>query len=1169
MHVPKPTFIVFIVLLLVAGCTTYWQRQKAQPVVEPNQSSQPIRESDFDEPVRTTEARTPEEERLGFTLPPGFEISLFAAEPQIGKPMNMAFDAKGRLWVTQSVEYPYPAEYSKGRDRLTILEDKDHDGRADTFTTVSDTLNIPIGILPVSDGAVDFSIPNLYKLTDANGDDKPETSKVVLGPFGFKDTHGMINHLTRGFDGWIHACHGYTNLSKVAGTDGDSITLGSGNTFRFREDGSRAEQTTKGRVNPFGLMFDDWGYLYSSDCHTSPLYQMITGAEYPHFGRAVDGIGFGPAMKPHEQEATALAGLALSRGTTFPEPYRNSFYMGDVVKCRIYRNSYTFKGSTPVAKMEDDFLRSADPWFRPVDVVQGPDGALYVADFYNRIIGHYEVPLDNPGRDRLRGRIWRITYKGQVSPAGYQDWTKADMKSLLTALSTEILPIRMTVAEQLIHRVGKAAVEPVSQLLDSRKTSETQYAHSLWILHQLGALQEDALLKAMHHPQALVRTHALRVIREMKKPGEAFRQSTLQGLADANPHVQRAAVEALANYPAMEIVKALVAFQQRIPEYDTHLAYTTRLSLRNLLRQAELGSAVAKTSWNPADQVALSESMSGVNTAYASGFLLRTIKTASLPKETELKLFRQTALYLPSDERDGLVSFIRQKYTGDPSSQYRLFMAIQQSIKQQGGIINESVRKWGISLAEQLIEVPAVGWPYRLDGNLYLKSGPVVVRTPPETTPLSPTLKMIGLDLGGFRGVVQSPAFTAPSSLTFSVVNSNPKKVVSGLSRVQLRLADDTTKIVARQEFPKTDDYLSETVKWDLTAYAGKQIYLELIDQSAGNLWVGGFSSPAVPFPAISPKDLGDQQRFAIETAGESSIVSLEPTIQKLFQKASTEDFIKLACARALLRLSPERYASQLGILLSNGQYPNAYRKDVATVLGEAPLSQTRAVLEAGLKTTTGDIQLELLKALAASSEGKDLILRQVRNGVLYTRILVQPGLEDRLLLNASPSQLDEFKSLTASLSPIDETREALINDRLAHLDASAVGGRQIFIQNCSPCHQISKEGGMIGPQLDGIGSWGSKALATKILDPNRNISEAFRTYTIKLKNGSVKTGLFRREEAASLVYANTAGEEFFISKKDIVENQASKFTLMPDHFGQTIPQDQFNQLLGYLLSIK
>lgn len=1166
MNVLNPKLTIFFVLFLVAGCTTYWQRQKTQSTAV---ASEPIRDSDFDEHVRTTEARSPEEERLGFTLPPGFEITLFASEPQIGKPINLAFDARGRLWVTQSVEYPLAAKPGQGHDRLTILEDKDHDGKADSFTPISDTLNIPIGILPVQGGAVNFSIPNVYKLTDANGDDRLETSQPLLGPFGFKDTHGMVNHLTRGFDGWIHACHGFTNLSKIAGTDGDSITLGSGNTFRFREDGSRAEQTTKGRVNPFGLTFDAWGYLYSSDCHSSPLYQLIMGAEYPYFGRLPEGIGFAPIMKPHEREATALSGLAISSGSTFPESYQNSFYMGDVVQGRIYRSSYQFKGSSPIAKMEDDFLRSADPWFRPADVVQGPDGALYIADFYNRIIGHYEVPLDNPGRDHLRGRIWRITYKGQLNRKGEQDWTKATVSELLEALSNDNFPIRMTATDQLVHRVGQAAIEPTRQLLNRRRATETQYAHGLWILHQLGTLSDELLTKALQSSQPLVRTHALRVIREMNDIKQSFRALSFNALTDLNPHVQRAAVEAVARFPELKTVQVLVQFQQHIPEYDTHLAYTTRLCLRDLLRKPEVGKQAASATWSQHDQLTLTESMIGVNSAYASEFLLRTLKSASLPKETELKMLRQTALYLPPSQRDDLVRFISQKYTGDPGSQYRLFTVIQQSIRQQGEVVNESVRKWGVALAESLISVPAPDWTYTLEGDLYLKDIPVAIRIPPVTTLLSPDVQMFGFDLGGFKGIVKSPVFVAPQSLVFSTVNSNAKTNADPLNRVQLRLADDTTKIIARHELPKINDYGAEIITWDLTAYQGKRVFLELVDRSSGLIWVGDFKTKAIRVPATNPKESEEQQRFAIETAGESGIKSLEPTILNVLQDPSTLYPTKIACVRALLRIAPERYAKQAGVLLHVESSPLVYRKEIAASLGELPLAQTKAVLEEQLKQTTGEVQLELLKALAASSDGKDIILKQVRTGALYTRILIQPGLEDRLLLNASSRQLADFKQLTANLSPIDETREALITDRLAHLDASASGGRQIFIQNCSPCHQINKEGGMIGPQLDGIGGWGSRALVTKILDPNRNISEAFRTYTIKLKNGNVKSGLFRREEAASLIYANTAGEEFFIPKKDIVEKQASKFTLMPDHFGQTIPPDQFNQLLGYLLSVK
>ncbi|MBC7849459.1 MAG: dehydrogenase, partial [Chitinophagaceae bacterium] len=283
--------IAIISLLFITACKT-----------KTNTDSHEYAGDKFSANIRSTAARSPEEERLGFKLPEGFEISLFASEPQIGKPINFAFDAQGRMWVTQSFEYPFPSEPGKGTDKLTILEDTDHDGKADKFTVFSDTLNIPIGVLPVNDGAIVYSIPNIYKYTDSNGDGKVDNQKKLFGPFRINDTHGMINNLVRGYDGWIHSCHGYTNRDTIAGTDGEPISMISGNTFRFRTDGSRVEKTTDGRINPFGLVYDEKGYCYSTDCHTSPLYQLMRDADYTQWGKE-EGMGFAPDMTSLSDEA--------------------------------------------------------------------------------------------------------------------------------------------------------------------------------------------------------------------------------------------------------------------------------------------------------------------------------------------------------------------------------------------------------------------------------------------------------------------------------------------------------------------------------------------------------------------------------------------------------------------------------------------------------------------------------------------------------------------------------------------------------------------------------------------------------------------------------------------------------------------------------------------------
>ncbi|KLU06940.1 putative transmembrane protein [Rhodopirellula islandica] len=369
----------------------------------------------YGEGVRSTEHRTPQEELAGFHLPPGFEIRLFASEPQIAKPLNMAFGSDGRLWVTDSVAYPYPvATNEKGPDSVKILADTDADGTADSITTFADGLNIPMGILPYGEGCLCFSIPNLWYLRDTDGDGKCDEREVILGPFDTsRDTHGMINSLRDGGDGWIYACHGFNNQSRVAGADGHVVTMHSGNTFRFRPDGSRVELHTRGQVNPFGMTRDEWGNWYSADCHSKPISQLVAGACYPSFGRPDDGLGFLPPMMDHLHGSTAISGLQYFPPDSPIVPLRGRFLSGNVMTSRLNWNEREFVGATAKGRALPDFLTSDDPWFRPVDIQVDEENNIHVADFYNKIIGHYEVPLEHPGRDRTSGRIWQIRYTGQ------------------------------------------------------------------------------------------------------------------------------------------------------------------------------------------------------------------------------------------------------------------------------------------------------------------------------------------------------------------------------------------------------------------------------------------------------------------------------------------------------------------------------------------------------------------------------------------------------------------------------------------------------------------------------------------------------------------------------------------------------------------------------------
>ncbi|MBI1832986.1 MAG: HEAT repeat domain-containing protein, partial [Planctomycetes bacterium] len=552
--------------------------------------------------VAATEALRPEAQKTKIKLPKGFELQLVAADPDIRKPINIAFDAAGRLWVAETIEYPYAAKDGQGRDAVKILEDFAPDGRARKITTFADKLNIPIGVLPTSKGALVFSIPSIYHMIDTKGLGKADQRDVYYGKFGVDDTHGMTGEFMHGFDGWIYACHGYRNESTVFNRDKTaSIKMTSGNTYRIKPDGSRIEQWTWGQVNPFGLAFDPYGNLYSGDCHSEPLTMLLRGGGYKSFGRPHDGLGFAPHMNTFGKEhSTALCGVAYYAADQYPAEYDGKMFLGDVVENRINAYRIEWTGATPRAVFEP-FLTSSDPWFRPVDIKLGPDGCLYFADFYNRIIGHYEVALDHPGRDRDKGRIWRIVYRGQpgeppASAGGVRpvrNLAKADVKTLVATLADANLTVRLQATHQLVERGADTAASllPIVKNIE-QEGDGFRKAHALWVLERLGKLDDDTLAQASSAKEKAVRVHAFRILAEKKNWTPRYAAMARFGMDDKDAIVRLAAVESLAAHPAAEHVRPLASRWPYVDEKDTHLVYAVRAALRNQLRNEEAWKAI-------------------------------------------------------------------------------------------------------------------------------------------------------------------------------------------------------------------------------------------------------------------------------------------------------------------------------------------------------------------------------------------------------------------------------------------------------------------------------------------------------------------------------------------------------------------------------------------------
>lgn len=1164
-RIPRACGVGMTVGLIMLAATTF-QVRAADP---------------FAEGVRTTDPLTPEEQQKRFKLPPGFEIQLVAAEPQIRKPMNMAFDLQGRLWVSESREYPFAAPLDQpARDSIRVFSDFDEKGRARKMTVFVDGLNIPIGIYPYRDGVIAWSIPNIWFFRDTDGDGKADRREQWFGPLGWeRDTHGNIASFKRGFDGWLYGTHGFNNNTTFRARDGSSIVLNSGNTYRFRVDGSRVEPHTWGQVNPFGTAWDPSGNLYTSDCHSSPMYQLLAGGYYPSFGKPHDGLGFAPSMMEHAHGSTAIDGMLYYADRLWPEEFHENAFVGNVMTSRLNRDRLEFTGSSPKAVELPDFLASDDPWFRPVDNQLGPDGAVYVADFYNRIIGHYEVPLLHPGRDRERGRIWRIVYRGSDGkPALHRrtlDLGTASAAALAQELADPNLTWRLQAQNELCDRFGSAAIVPMRRAMDAPGANAFVHAHGLWALYRVGGLELSRLARAARHPDQLVRVHAMRVLTEMKDWTSDAGQLALEGLKDAHALVQRCAVEALGKHPSLESLESVLALAEKVPSGDTHLNYVIRKAIRDHLLSETIVRQLSLETRSPSSIARIAESVLGAKTEDSGRLALQTASVWGPEQKSKwMESLRHAARYAPLADLGALADLASRKFGSDMDAEWELYQMVDQGMKQRGGEVPAGMRGWSVGLARRLAQ--SLG---SSEGSWWnVPQVDATVLTNPwgfEERPCADGVRarlISSLPSGeALTGIFRSRSFRAPGKLSFFLAGHDgpPGQGPQGKNLARLKRSSNHEELF-RAPAPRNDQ--ARRVEWDLSKVQGEEVYFEIVDGDTGGAyaWIAfGRVEPEVsPWPVRAPSVSSARQQVAAEIAREADLAEFDVILDRWIKDPATEIGPRVAAAQALAAKRSLPLLRTAAEAAGDPAMPASARIRIAAEVLPALGENLQAWSGEFWKTAPHRAQVRLASALAGNLPPATTIER-IRAGGMPSVLLSEPVVRDRLLARATESEKKEIQDWVAKNPPVNAARAQLIELRRRSFDAAKAvksKGAELFAQNCKVCHRLGQEGGLIGPQLDGIGNRGLERLLEDVLDTNRNVDRAFRSRVIALKDGEVTTGLFRREEGELVVVADSSGREISIPKARIQSMTESESSLMPDNFGEAFPEGALADLLAFLL---
>jgi putative membrane-bound dehydrogenase-like protein len=544
---------------------------------------------------------SPEEAVKAITMPEGFSATLFAGEPDVVQPVAFTIDPRGRLWVAEAITYPVRAPEGQGKDRIVIFEDTKGTGHADKRTVFMEGLNLVSGLEVGFGGVWVGAAPYLMFIPFNEGEDKPSgPPEILLDGFGYTDTHETLNAFMWGPDGWLYGCHGVFVQSKVGkpGTPPAQRTPINAGVWRYHPTKRIFELFAEGTSNPWGVDFNDMGQAFCTACVIPHLYHMIQGGRFQrqagnHFDKytykdiltIADHVHWAGENGPHAGNnrsdpmggGHAHAGAMIYQGGSWPEEYRNSIFMSNIHGNRVNNDILAPQGSGYVGKHGKDLLLMNDKWSRLINLKYGPDGSVYMIDWYDKQACHLPQP---EVWDRSNGRIYKISYSDPHAATAKIPGL-GDLKKLsdaeLVQLQTSSNDYFVRRARQILQERQSAEAKVSLNTMLNVASDPAKRLRALWALHAVGGDDEKVLMGQLKQANEYVRAWAIQLACEdSKESDEMVAELTRLAASDPSPVVRLYLASALPRIDGekrWEILRGLLSHEEDAADHNLPCMY--------------------------------------------------------------------------------------------------------------------------------------------------------------------------------------------------------------------------------------------------------------------------------------------------------------------------------------------------------------------------------------------------------------------------------------------------------------------------------------------------------------------------------------------------------------------------------------------------------------------